>query len=271
MSGANHAEKGAQDLKLSGSPSRPRACVAEGFQRLSRAGPPMAAFRKMGEKLGIVEKPDPLEQVGVRGSLASFEPLTATRARARALVERTRAPTPALCALAGEGVEEADQKGDPRDGARDQPAHSGREENSEGDPGDREERVRRAVRARRSRPCAFGLTRLRTRRYAGEAVKVLAREIVRTRRCKEKMCVGVRSRAAPPDRARSLTCERSKVHGPRGAQLDVDAADDSGRHRQSCRLHAEVDRGARAGGVSACGREGAASVTILRARHARRR
>ena len=55
--------------------------MAEGFQRLARAGPPMAAFRKMGEKLGIVEKPDPLEQVGVRGSLASFEPLTATRAR----------------------------------------------------------------------------------------------------------------------------------------------------------------------------------------------
>jgi hypothetical protein len=128
----------------------------------------------------------------------------------------------------------------------------------------------RSARAARAR-ARFGLTRLRTRRYAGEAVKVLAREIVRTRRCKEKMCVGVRSRAAPPDRARSLTCERSKVHGPRGAQLDVDAADDSGRHRQSCRLHAEVDRGARAGGVSACGCEGAARVTILRARHARRR
>ena len=247
------------------------ACVAEGFQRLACAGPPMAAFRKMGEKLGIVEKPDPLEQVGVRGSLASFEPLTATRARARALVERTRAPTPALCALAGEGVEEADQKGDPRDGARDQPAHSGREENSEGDPGDREERVRRAVRARRSGPCAF-----RTHALADSKVCGRSRESARPRDCAHAPVQGenVRRRAKPrllPDRARSLTCERSKVHGPRGAQLDVDAADDSGRHRQSCRLHAEVDRGARAGGVSARGCEGAARVTILRARHARRR
>ena len=46
----------------------------------------------------------------------------------------------------------------------------------------------RSARAARAR-ARFGLTRLRTRRYAGEAVKVLAREIVRTRRCKEKMCV----------------------------------------------------------------------------------
>ena len=76
------------------------ALVAEGFQRLACAGPPMAAFRKMGEKLGIVEKPDPLEQVGVGWSLASFKPLTARARRVFArYVERTHAPV-------GEGVEE---------------------------------------------------------------------------------------------------------------------------------------------------------------------
>ena len=116
----------------------------------------MAAFRKMGEKLGIVEKPDPLEQVGVGWSFASFEPLTARVRRVFArYVERTHAHV-------GEGVEEADQEGDPRDGARDQPAHPGREENSEGDPGHRKERVWTGARARLSRSVC--LTRSRGRK-----------------------------------------------------------------------------------------------------------
>ena len=167
-----------------------RGLCGRRLQRLD-AGPPMAAFRKMGEKLGIVEKPDLLEQVGPEALY--FEPLTATRARARALVERTRAHS--ALALAGEGVEEADQKeirGMEREINQLTQAEKKIQKEIQRPRRKGTTRSARAVRAR----ARFGLTRLRTRRYAGEAVKVLAREIVRTRRCKEKMCVGVRSRAS---------------------------------------------------------------------------
>ena len=65
-------------------------------------------------------------------------------------------------------------------------------------------------------PLALGLPHAlsRTRRYAGEAVKVLAREVVRTRRCKEKMCVRKTRR---PHLAHSLSHVRNH-EGTRAAR-----------------------------------------------------